>query len=70
MGGIIEKRLRAIVKTDISLEQDLSQKADGRQENLALLEKINAAYDDTPDSESEKASKASQKVFVNVLDEW
>lgn len=60
----------AIVKTIISLEQDLSQETDERQENLALLEKINAVCGDTPDPESEKALKASQKVFVNVLDEW
>ena len=41
-----------------------------RQENQALLEKINAAYDDTPDPEDEKALRASQKAFVKVLDKW
>lgn len=58
----------AIIKTAILLEQDLSQKTDGRQENLALLEEINAAHDDTPDPESEKALKASQRAFIKVLD--
>lgn len=41
-----------------------------REENLALLEKINAAYDDTPDPENEKALKASQRAFTKVLDEY
>ncbi len=82
----------AIVKTAISLEQDLFRKTDElassrsisrsrvvalaleeyhrRQENLALLEKINAAYDGTPDPGNEKALKASQKAFSRVLDTW
>lgn len=82
----------AIVKTAISLEQDLFQKTDKlassrrisrsrvvtlaleeyhrRQENLALLEEINAACDDMPDPESEKALKVSQRAFVKVLDKW
>ena len=80
------------VKTAISLEQDLFQRADQhavsqkisrsrvmalaledylrRQENLALLEKINAAYDDQPDPDEEKRLKAAQKSFSKVLDEW
>lgn len=41
-----------------------------RQENLALREEINAAYDGTPDPENEKALKASQRAFSKVLDEW
>ena len=41
-----------------------------RQENSALLEKINAAYDDTPDPEEEKSLTASQRAFRKVLDEW
>lgn len=60
----------AIVKTIISLEQDLSQETDERQENLALLEKINAVCDDAPDPENERALKASQRAFVKVLDKW
>lgn len=60
----------AIIKTVISHKQDLSQKTDGRQENLALLEEINGAYDDTPDPENEKGLKASQRAFVKVLDKW
>lgn len=41
-----------------------------RQENLTLLEEINAAHGDTPDAENEKALKASQKTFVKVIDKW
>ena len=41
-----------------------------RQESSALLEKINAAYDNTPDPENEKALKASQRAFSKVLDKW
>jgi metal-responsive CopG/Arc/MetJ family transcriptional regulator len=41
-----------------------------RQENLALLEKINASYDDTPDPEEEKHLKAAQRSFLKVADRW
>ncbi len=41
-----------------------------RQENLALLERINASYDDMPDPEEEKHLKAAQKSFLKVADRW
>lgn len=41
-----------------------------RQENLALLERINAAYDDAPDPEKEQLLKLSQRSLHKVLDEW
>ncbi len=41
-----------------------------RQENLALLERINASYDDTPDPEEEKHLKAAQRSFLKVADRW
>jgi metal-responsive CopG/Arc/MetJ family transcriptional regulator len=41
-----------------------------RQENLALLEKINASYDDTPDPEEEKHLRAAQRSFLKVADKW
>lgn len=41
-----------------------------RQENSALLERINAAYEETPDPKEEKSLKASQQAFRKVLDEW
>ena len=41
-----------------------------RQENVALLERINASYDDTPDPDEEKRLKAAQRSFRKVLDEW
>lgn len=41
-----------------------------RQENQRLLEKINAAYDDTPDPEENKRLKAAQKSFLKVADKW
>lgn len=41
-----------------------------RQENQRLLEKINAAYDDTPDLEEDKHLKAARKSFLKVADKW
>ena len=41
-----------------------------RQENLALLEQINASYDDTPDPEEEKHLWAAQRAFLKVADKW
>lgn len=41
-----------------------------RQENLALLEKINASYEDKPDSEEEKHLRAAQRSFLKVADRW
>ena len=41
-----------------------------RQENLALLERINASYDDAPDPDEERHLKATQRSFRRVLDEW
>ena len=40
-----------------------------RQENLALLERINAAYDDAPDPEKEQFLKLSRRSLHKVLDE-
>ncbi len=62
----------AIVKTAILLEQGLFQRAEEylhRQENLALLEKLNASHDGT-DPETERFLKASQRAFRKVQDEW
>lgn len=41
-----------------------------RQENRKLLERINAAYDDTPDLEEDRQLKAAQRSFRKVLDQW
>ncbi len=41
-----------------------------RQENIALLERINTSYDDTPDPDEEKHLKAAQRSFRKVLHEW
>lgn len=82
----------AIVKTAISLEQELFQRANTlacslkvsrsrivalaledylrRQENIALLERINASYDDTPDLEEEKHLRAAQRSFLKIADKW
>ena len=41
-----------------------------RQENLALLESINASYDDTPDPEEDTHLRAAQRSFLKVADKW
>jgi len=41
-----------------------------RQANKALLEKINASYDDTPDPEEDRHLKAAQRSFLKVADKW
>lgn len=41
-----------------------------RQENLELLEKINAAYDVAPDLDEQGQLKSAQRSFRKMLDEW
>ena len=41
-----------------------------RRKNKKLIEAINAAYDDQPDSEEEKFLEAAQASFLEIADEW
>jgi metal-responsive CopG/Arc/MetJ family transcriptional regulator len=41
-----------------------------RRRNQALLEAINAAYDDFPDDQERTVLEAMQRNLSNIVDEW
>jgi metal-responsive CopG/Arc/MetJ family transcriptional regulator len=41
-----------------------------RQENLALLEKINASYGDAPDPEEDVCLRSARHSHRKLVDEW